>query len=188
LPSDDSESVTLESEDLADRLHGQLNAVARSFGDFQTGDRDRPITASQHPLGTPWSAKDHLAHVVESERGFLDIGRRLVSGDPDPVGISHRGNAPDESAQFVNRENQAQVQARRGQSFEELLDEFQSVVEQRIQLLVGLSDEQLAKPVPGSEWAGRSWASLLGNARHAAEHLAIVQRALTEANPPTQSA
>ena len=169
-------------EDLAGRLHAQLEAVEKSFRDIRVPDRERPITASQHPGGSPWSAKDHLAHVVQSEWGFFAIGRRLIAGDPDPVRISRRGNTPEERAEFVNGENQAQVRARLGQSFDELLDELQRVVEQRIQLLHGLSDDQLARPIPGSEWANRSWAAMLGNTRHAEAHVAIVQRGLAGAD------
>jgi hypothetical protein len=175
--------MTLEVEDLAGRLHAQLRAVERSFRDIQVPDRQRPITASQHPGGSPWSAKDHLAHIVQSEWGFVAIGRRLLAGDPDPVGMSRRGSTPEERTEFVNRENQTQVHVRRRQSFDELLDELQKVVEQRIQLFHGLSDDQLAQPVPGSERSGLSWAALLGSARHAQAHLTTVQRALVDATP-----
>ena len=157
-----------------------MAAVEESFRKIQSSDRQRPITASQHPGGSPWSATDHLAHVVESEWGFLAIGQRLVISDPDPVRLSSRGNTPEESTAFVNRENQAQVEFRRGQSFEELLNELRNACKQRMQLIYGLSDDQVAQSVPGSQQADLKWAALLGNARHAEAHLMIVQRALAE--------
>jgi hypothetical protein len=147
---------------------------------FGAPDRQRPITASEHPGGSPWSANDHLAHVVQSEWGFLAIGQRLVASDPDPVRLSRRGNTSEERAAFVNSENQDQVQARRGQSFDELLDELRNVSEQRVQHLYALSDEQLARPVPGSQRADLKWGALLGSTRHAQAHVEIVQRALAE--------
>lgn len=73
----------------------------------------------------------------------------------------------------------APVQSRRGQSFEVLFDELRKVREQRIQLLDRLSDDQLARPVPGSQ-RDLQWGALLGNTRHAEAHLEIVQRALSE--------
>lgn len=170
--------MTPAVEELAIRLRAQIGAVEKSFREIQAPDRQRPITASQHPGGSPWSATDHLAHVVQSEWDFLAIGRRLVAGDPDPVGLSRRGNTPNERTAFVNRENQAQIQSRRGQSFDELLDELRKVIEQRIQLLHGLNDDQLAWPIPGSQRANLQWAALLGNTRHAEAHLATVQHAL----------
>jgi hypothetical protein len=104
----------------------------------------------------------------------------LVANDPDPVRLSLRGNTPEERTAFVNRENQDQVQSYRGQSFEELLDELRNVRELRIQLLNGLSDEQLARPVAGSQQADLQWAALLGSTRHAEAHVEIVQQALAD--------
>jgi len=172
--------MTSGAEDLAIRLRAQMAAVEESFREIQALDRQRPITASQHPGGSPWSATDHLSHVVESEWGFVAIGQRLVVSDPDPVRLSSRGNTPEARTAFVNSENQAQVESRRGQSFEELLDELRNVCEQRIQLIFGLSDDQLAQSVPGSQQADLQWAALLGNTRHAAAHLVIVQSALAK--------
>jgi DinB superfamily len=173
--------MTPRAEELAIRLQAQTEAMERSFREIQGSDRQRPITASQDPRGSPWSATDHLAHVVQSEWGLLAIGQRLVANDPDPVRLARRGNTPEERTAFVNSENQAQVQSRRGHSFEELLDELGKVCEQRIQLLDGLSDDQLARPVPGSQQVDLLWAALLGSTRHAETHLEIVQRALAEA-------
>ena len=162
------------------QLRSQMAAVQQSFRTLRASDRRRPITASECAGGSPWSASDHLAHVVQSEWGFLAIGQRLVANDPDPIRLSRRGNTPEERTAFVNRENQDQVETRRGQSFEELLDELRNVHEQRIQLLNGLSDDQLARPVPGSKRADLTWAALLGSTRHAEAHVEIVHRALPE--------
>lgn len=174
--------MTNGAEQLVIRLRSQMEEVEESFREIRIADRRRPITTSEHPGGSPWSASDHLAHVVQSERGFLAIGRRLVAKDPDPVRLSRRGDTPDERTAFVNGENQDQVEARRGQSCEELFDELRKVREQRIQLLNGLSDEQLARSVPGSERADLTWAALLGSTRHAEAHVEIVRRALAEAS------
>lgn len=157
-----------------------MGAVEESFRDIQAPHRQRPITGSEHPGGSPWSANDHLAHVDQSEWGFLAIGQRLVASDPDPLRLSRRGNTPEECTAFVNSENQDQVQSRRGQSFAELLDELRNVTKQRIQLFDGLSDEHLARPVPGSQRADLPWAALLGSTRHAQAHVEIVHQALPE--------
>ncbi len=172
--------MTNEAEQLVIRLRSQMEAVQESFRKIRASDRQRPITASEHPGGSPWSANDHLAHVVQSELGFLAIGQRLVANDPDPVRLSRRGNTPEERSAFVNRENQDQVQSRRGEGFEELIEALRNVCEQRIQLLDGLTDEQLARPVPGSQRADLQWAALLGSTRHAEAHVEIVHRALAE--------
>ena len=160
-----------------------MEVVAESFRKLRASDRERPITTSEHAGGSPWSAKDHLSHVVQSEWGFLEIGQRLVANDPDPARLSRRGNTSHERNAFVNKENQDQVQFRNGQGFAELLDELRNVCEQRIQLLNGLTDEQLARLVPSSERAGLQWAALLGSTRHAEAHVEIVQRALAETRP-----
>jgi uncharacterized damage-inducible protein DinB len=172
--------MTPSAKELAMRLRAQIEAVEQSFREIQGSDRQRPITASQDPGGSPWSATDHLAHVVQSELGFLAIGQRLVADDPDPVRLARRGNTPAERTAFVNIENQAQVQSRRGQRFEELLHELMKVCEQRIQLLNGLSDDELARPVPGLQRVDLQWGALLGSTRHAETHLEIALRALAE--------
>jgi hypothetical protein len=102
--------------------------------------------------------------------------------------MSRRGTTPEERTEFVNRQNQAQVEARLGQSFDALLDELKKVVAEWIQLLHGLRNDQLAQPVPGSEQPRLSWATLLGSARHAQTHLAFVQRALAETDSTAPSA
>jgi hypothetical protein len=175
--------MTHGAEELLMRLRFRMEAVAESFRTVRASDRARPITMSEHPGGSPWSANDHLAHIVQSEWGFLAIGQRLVANDPDPVRLARRGNTLEERSTFVNRENQEQVQSRRGQTFDELLDELRNVTERRIELIAGLSDEQLARLVPGSHLAPQTWAALIGNTRHAEAHLEIVQRALAEARP-----
>ena len=168
------------AEELAVRLRARMEAVGVSFREIRPPDRPRPITDSQHPGGSPWSATDHLAHVVQSEWGLLAIGQRLVAGDHDPVRLSDRGNTPEERTAYVNSENQAQAQSRRGQSLEDLLEELRDVCEQRIQLIRGLSSNQLARIVPGSQRADLQWAELLGSTRHADAHVKMVQNALTE--------
>jgi len=170
--------MTLRSDELAIQLQTEMLAVLEMFREIQSRDRQRPLTPSEHPGGSPWSATDHLAHVVESELSFLAIGRRLIVADPDPTRISLRGHTPAERDAFVNRENHAQVESRRGQSFEDLVEELRGVCEQRVQLLKGLSDEQLARPVPGAQRADVRWAALLGSTHHAGAHLAMVRRAL----------
>jgi DinB family protein len=168
------------AEELAVRLRATMEALEASFREIRPPDRQRPITDSQHPGGSPWSATDHLAHVVQSEWGFLAIGQRLVAGDHDPVRLSRRGSTPEERTAYVNSENQAQVESRRGKNLEDLLGELRDVCEQRIQLLRGLSDDQLARLVPGSQRADLQWAELLGTTRHADAHVKMVQSALAE--------
>jgi DinB superfamily len=164
-------------------LRSQMEAVAESFRKLRASDRERPITTSEHAGGSPWSANDHLAHVVQSEWGFLAIGQRLVANDADPVRLARRGNTSEERNAFVNKENQDQVRSRRGQGFAELLEELRNVCEQRIQLLMGLTDEELARPVPGSDRVDQQWAALLGSTHHAEAHVEIVRRALAQTRP-----
>ncbi|MFI5283596.1 MAG: DinB family protein [Candidatus Dormibacterales bacterium] len=168
------------AEELAALLRATMEAVEVSFREIRPPDRERPITDSQHQGGSPWSATDHLAHVVQSEWGFLAIGQRLVADDDDPVRLSRRGNTSEERTTYVNSENQAQVESRRGQSLEDLLEELREVCAQRIQLLRGLSNDQLARLVPGSQRPDLQWAELLGTTRHADAHVKMVQSALAE--------
>jgi DinB superfamily len=168
------------AEELAVRLRATMGRVEASFCEIRPLDRQRPITDSQHPGSSPWSATDHLAHVVQSEWGFLAIGQRLVAGDHDPVRLSRRGNTPEERTAYVNSENQAQVESRRGQSLDDLLGELREVCEQRIQLLSGLSDDQLARLVPNSQRADLQWAELLGSTGRADAHAKMVRIALAE--------
>jgi hypothetical protein len=170
--------MSSQAVELGARLRLQLESVEAAFRTIPQQDRQRPITPSEYPGGSAWTAADHLAHMVESEWGFLAIGKRLVAGDPDPVRLSRRGTTSDERSAFVNKENQERVESRRGQSYDDLLTELRTVREHRIQLVEGLDDEQLARSVPGAPRADLAWGALLGGTRHADAHLEMVQRAL----------
>jgi hypothetical protein len=48
-------------------------------------DMERPAPASGGPGATPWRAKDHLAHPVNSERAIQRLPRRALAGETRDV-------------------------------------------------------------------------------------------------------
>lgn len=160
---------------VADGLVSNLQDVVAFFGSENPEELDQPQTTSQHPGGRPWSAMDHLAHLLQRELDFLAIAKRIAAHEQDPVRLGHRGSTPAEQSAFVNRENQERVDSMRGASRAELLDRLTNARMDLISIIAGMSDEELGEFItvtPGRDVAA---ADLLGApARHANAHLEML--------------
>jgi hypothetical protein len=170
--------VTGRGEQIARHLLAQREDLERFFVSLAATEWERPLTASEQPDGTDWSAGDHLARVVESEWGFLHIRQRVVAGDPNPLRLARRGNTPEERSAFLNRENQQQVEQRRGQDRDQLLEELRRVRAERSALVINLSDQELSRPVPGWPAPDPAAANILASTRHSQAHGELVRNAL----------
>jgi hypothetical protein len=167
--------------DVATELIEQLEAGAREVTDYfrhldPVAARTLPITASEHPGGRPWTSKDHLAHLVVRERDFLEIARRVVARDPNPIHLEHRGSTAQERAAHVHRENQVDVEDRRDVALTDLLKELLLLRSQLVSLLVSLSPHDLNRPVsapPGQEVPATRL--LASSDRHAKAHIELLR-------------
>jgi hypothetical protein len=57
----------------------------RFFHGLSPNDLERPATASDAPGAAPWRAKDHLAHLANSERRIQELLRSILAGETRDV-------------------------------------------------------------------------------------------------------
>src|SRR5579863_4211451 len=71
--------------EILDTLAASQTQVMAFFQGLSQEDLERPATASDVPGATPWCARDHLAHLVKSERNIQRLLRRTLAGDTRDV-------------------------------------------------------------------------------------------------------
>jgi len=179
--------------EILDTLAASQTQVLAFFHGLSPHDLERPATANGVPGAAPWRAKDHLAHLVQSERNGQHLLRRILAGEtPDvllrlqyPAGMPMPGIlgnldalTPEELERLelaIASINQTYLNAHHDDSLELLVAEFLAARQDTVDLLHQFTDEQLAAPVPtvvGDQAAGDFFA---GRAGHAAEHMSSVE-------------
>ena len=80
----------LTRAEILDTLAASQTQVLAFFHGLSPEDLERPATASDVPRAAPWRAKDHLAHLVTSERNIQRLLRALlaVAGRSRSSGLS----------------------------------------------------------------------------------------------------
>jgi len=179
--------------EILDTLAASQTQVMAFFHGLSTEDLERPATASGVPGAAPWRAKDHFAHLVQSERSIQHLLRRTLAGETRdvplrlqyPAGMPLPGTLGDLSALTPEEEgrlemavasvNQTYVNAHHDDSMELLAADYLAARQDTVDLLHRFTDEQLAAPVPtvvGEQVAGDLFA---GRAGHAIEHIAEIE-------------
>jgi DinB superfamily len=179
--------------EILDTLAASQTQVLAFFQGLSPEDLERPATASDVPGEAPWRAKDHFAHLVQSERNIQQLLRRALAGETRDVLLrlqypaemempSILGNlsalTPEEEERLVMAVasvNQTYVNAHRDDSMEILAADFLATRQETLDLLQQFIDDQLASPVPtviGDQAAGDLFA---GRAEHATEHITSIE-------------
>ncbi len=181
--------------EILDTLAASQTQVMAFFHGLSPEDLERPATASGVPGAAPWRAKDHFAHLVQSERSIQHLLGRTLAGETRdvllrlqyPAGMPMPANPGDLSALTPEEEeeerlelavasiNQTTVNAHHDDSREMLAADFLAARQDTVDLLQQFTDEQLATPVPtviGDQAAGDL---LAGRAGHATEHIAEIE-------------
>jgi hypothetical protein len=179
--------------EILDTLAASQTQVLAFFHNLGLQDLERPATASDVPGAAPWRAKDHLAHLAQSERNIQHLLRRVLAGETRdvllrlqyPEGMPLPGTLGDLSALTPQEQerlelavasvNQAYLDAHHGDRMEMLAADFRAARQDTVDLLHQFTDEQLAAPVPtvvGDQAAGDVFA---GRAGHAAEHMSSIE-------------
>lgn len=136
-------------------------------------------TQSEADDGTPWSAKDHIAHLAMIERAFQGMIRRHLGGEKNPVGFG--SGSRDEIIARVHKGNEENVREHKDDDLDTLFADLDAARADTLSLLGSLSDEQLASPLPGAPWAdGTIGGVLITNAYHAIQHWQWVEDGLAE--------
>jgi predicted trehalose synthase len=184
--------------EILDTLAASQTQVLAFFHGLSPHDLERPVTASDMPGAAPWRAKDHLAHLVKSERNIQQLLRRVLVGEPPDVilrsqypegmplpGILGDLNAltPEEEERLglaIAQLNQALVTARHGDSLERLSAEYLAARQDTLDLLSQFTDEQLAAPVPSVVGEATAGGLFAGRAGHATEHITAIEAGLRQ--------
>ena len=176
-------------DEITTALATQRERVERWFRSLPDDEMPRPLTASEVEGGAMWSPKDHLAHIVGTERYFQGAIRRALEGAEDPCGFYTRTGRDDDSAR-LEVANPANEQARakyQDQPAEAILGRIEETRQTTLARLAGVSDAQLAQPVPHSPFGDHSLGALfLTIAQHAAQHLGWLDAARAGQRPPQQ--
>jgi hypothetical protein len=184
--------------EILDILAASQTQVMTFFRGLSPEDLERPATASDVPGGTPWRAKDHLAHLLKNERNIQELLRRALAGETRdvllrlqyPEGVPMPTVLGDLSALTPEEEerlvmaiaglNQAYVDEHHNDSMEMLAADYLAARQETLHLLHQFTDDQLAAPVAsvvGEQAAGDFFA---GRADHAREHITSVEEGLRQ--------
>jgi hypothetical protein len=163
--------------------------LERTLADFEAGVRAlspselvNPCTDSEVPGADRWTPKDHVAHVIRVEEGFLTIARRALAGEADPIGFSAMGASREEVAATIHRDNQRHIEALRPLTLDEVLAQLATARAATLAFIDGEDEAALATPVPGSQWGDGTIGGMLArNAVHEINHLNCVKEALGQA-------
>jgi DinB superfamily len=183
---------------ISDTLAASQTQVLTFFQGLSPSDLERPATASDVPGEAPWRAKDHLAHLVKSERNIQQLLRHALAGESRdsllrlqyPKGMPMPGILGDLSAltpeemerlvMAVASVNQAHVNEHHDDSLEMLTADYLAARQETLDLLHQFTDDQLAAPVPtvvGDQTAGDLFA---GRADHAAGHITSIEKGIRQ--------
>ncbi len=179
--------------EILNTLAASQTQVVAFFQGLSPHDLERPATASGVPGAAPWRARDHFAHLVQSERSIQHLLRRTLAGDTRdvllrlqyPEGMSLPGTlgdwdalTPEEQEQLelaVASVNQTYLNARPDETLELLAADYLAARLELLDLLHQFTDEQLAAPVPtvvGEQAAGDLF---VGVAEHATGHITLIE-------------
>jgi hypothetical protein len=173
---------------ILDTLAASQPQVMTFFQGLSAQDLDRPATASDVPGAAMWRAKDHLAHLVSSERRLQQLLRCALAGETRDVLL--RLQYPEKMPMpgiLGDLVNQADVDKHHDDSLEVLAADYLAVRQETLDLLHQFTDEQLAAPVPtvvGDQAAGDLFA---GRAEHAAEHITSIGEGFVTARDTPRS-
>jgi hypothetical protein len=184
--------------EILDTLAASQTQVLAFFQGLSPEDLERPATASEVPGAAPWRAKDHLAHLANSERNIQRLLRQALAGAtrdvllrsqypegmplPDVLG-DLSALTPAEAERLVMAVagiNQAYVNAHHDDSLAMLAADFLATRQATVNLLHQFTEEQLAAAVPtvvSDQAAGDLFA---GRAGHATEHMTAIAEGLRQ--------
>ncbi len=179
--------------EILDTLATSQTQVLAFFQGLSPHALERPATASGVPGAAPWRAKDHLAHLVQSERNIQHLLRRTLAGETRdallrlqyPEGMPLPGILGDWDALTLEEQerlemavasvNQTYVSAHHDDTLKMLAADFLAARQVTVDLLQQFTDDQLAAPVPtviSDQAAGDLFA---GRAGHAATHITWIE-------------
>jgi hypothetical protein len=172
-------------EELIARLNERSAQLEQWFAARTPGEAERPLTASEVGGGEMWSAKDHLAHAIGTERYLAGVVRRTLEGAADPAGFYSRLGALDQATlmQAINQSNQAAYAKYHDTPLADLLTRQRDIRQATLALISAMSEEQLDMPSPHSPFGHGTVRDLFRQmSHHYQEHVHWLTTAWDEAN------
>ncbi len=184
--------------EIVDILATSQAQVTAFFEGLSPQDLERPATANELSGAAPWRAKDHLAHLAQSERNIQRLLGRVLAGDtPDallrmqyPAGMPLPGTLgdldalrPEELAQLelaIANINQTTLLVHYDDSLETLTADYLAARQDTLDLMRKFSDEQLAASVPTVVRDVSAGDLFAGRAGHAVEHMTAIETGLRQ--------
>ncbi len=158
-------------------LASEREELERRYRAFGPDEVDRPCTESESEDGSPWTPKDHLAHLLRIEEAFLAMAKRTVEGHDKPLDFG--ATEPADVIKRVHDDNEAHVRGLAAKSVDELLDELAEARTATVSFIETLDDSQLTQSIPGAPWGdGSIGGVLMANAGHEKMHLHWVDEGL----------
>lgn len=167
-------------DEITTALATQRAQLEHWFQALPDEEMQRPLTKSEVEGGAMWTPKDHLAHVVGTERWFQGVIRRALEGAADPLGF-YTVTGKDGDAARLSVANPSNEQARAkytDQTAEAILGRIDGTRQTTLDLLAGVDDAQLTQPVPHSSFGdGTLGALFMTVALHSRQHLGWLDQA-----------
>lgn len=159
MPTRDEISVALAT---------QRKAIEGWFGALSDEEMRRPVTASEVEGGEMWAPKDHLAHVLGSERFFQGAIRRALGGADDPLGFYTHLGSDDRIAlrAMLNQANEQSAQKYRQESAESIMGRLDETRRATLALLDTFDDARLAQAIPHSPFGDGTYGDLFMTIAH----------------------
>ena len=138
-------------------------------------DLTRGATKSEFDPDSMWSAKDHLAHLAGIERNFVQMIRRHLAGDPNPVALRTNPDGTERTMEqimaTVHKMTEEWVVQHQGKPLSDVVALGQSARAETLALMGELTDAQLAEKLPGAPWSDGTIGGVLSvNADHGRMH------------------
>ena len=184
--------------EILETLAAAQTEVLAFFYGLSPHDLERPATASDVPEAAPWRAKDHLAHLAQSERNIQRLLRATLAGEtrdkllrlqypagmplPDTLGDWDALTTEEQERLevAVARVNQTCVNAHQDDTLESLVADFLAARQDTVDLLHQFTDEQLAATFPGIDGEATPSDLFAGRAGQATEHMSSVEEGLRQ--------
>ncbi len=170
-------------DEITTALAAQRERVERWFRALSEDELLRPVTASEAQEGAMWTPKDHLAHLVGTERFFQGAIKRAIGGAEDPLGFYTQTGSDEEQARrnLINQANEQAANKYRAEAAETLFRRLDETRQATLTLLASLDDSQLAQFIAHSPFGDGTLSALFMTiAGHASMHLKWLSEATAQ--------
>ncbi len=168
------------------RLHKSRAWILETFAALDERQLTTTVTQSEGDPDSRWSAKDHFVHLALIENDWVDIIRRHLASNPEPVPFfldeAGRERSMDEVVKAVHAFTEGWAREHKSVTLSDAVAITEAARGRTLQLLSELRDEQLTEKVHRAPWGDGTIGGILArNADHAVSHFGWVREGWSEA-------